>query len=163
MKNEVTVCKTFSFDAAHQLVGHFGKCANLHGHTYKLEVKLRAVPNKIEGSTDEGFVIDFYHLKKLVNERIVDKMDHAFLAKGDEPALKSLIDTGAKVVVLGFRSTCENMAIYICRLLKSEGVPVHAVRMWETPTGWAEVLADDIDLSEEPNYNVYGGCDLDAN
>ena len=34
------VCKQFSFDASHQLVGHFGKCANLHGHTYKVEVSL---------------------------------------------------------------------------------------------------------------------------
>ena len=34
------VGKQFSFDASHQLVGHFGKCANLHGHTYKVEVVL---------------------------------------------------------------------------------------------------------------------------
>lgn len=160
-KNEVVVGKIFSFDAAHQLVGHFGKCANLHGHTYKLEVMLKAQPNQVVGSSDEGFVIDFYHLKKKVKELIVDRLDHAFIAKGDEPALQTLQHTGAKVVVLGFRTTVENMARYICWRLMKEGLPVYAVRMWETPTGWAEVYAEDIDLEKGPNYNTIGGCDLD--
>lgn len=156
----VTVCKVFSFDAAHQLVGHFGKCANLHGHTYKVEIKLTAPPNTEAGSTDEGFVMDFYHLKKHVGEGLIEKMDHAFLAKGDEPALETLKASGAKVVVLGFRSTCENMATYMCSYLMKAGLPVSSVRVWETPTGWAEVHAVDID-PENPQYNVYGGCDLD--
>lgn len=46
MLNEVSVCKIFTFDAAHQLVGHKGKCSNLHGHTYKLEVVLKGKPMK---------------------------------------------------------------------------------------------------------------------
>jgi len=179
-KNEVLVCKTFSFDASHQLIGHFGKCANLHGHTYKLEVKVKDVPIQIQPTSSvirtgmphgeaaekwqrssEGFVIDFYHLKQVVNELIVDRMDHAFLAMGNEPALDVLKESGAKVVVLGFRTTVENMARYICWRLMKAGLPVHSVRMWETPTGWAEVLAEDIDLVNGPNYRTVGGCDLD--
>ena len=174
-KNEVLVCKTFSFDSSHQLIGHFGKCANLHGHTYKLEVKCKAEPIKHPSEyaalgpdaredeliSSEGFVIDFYHLKKIVNKLIVDPMDHAFLAMGNEPALELLKESGVKVVVLGFRTTVENMARYICWRLMSAGLPVHSVRMWETPTGWAEVLAEDIDMEEGPNYRTIGGCDLD--
>lgn len=159
--NDVTVCKVFSFDASHQLVGHFGKCANLHGHTYKLEVRLKAQPNRIHGSSDESFVIDFYNLKKTVNELIVDKLDHAFIAQGNEPALIALQATEVKVVVLGFRSTVENMSRYICWRLMKEGMPVHSVRMWETPTGWAETLAEDVDIALGPNYHNTGGCDLD--
>ena len=41
------------FDAAHSLPGYQGKCANLHGHTYMVEVV-------IEGAIGEnGFVMDF--------------------------------------------------------------------------------------------------------
>lgn len=176
-KEQVMVCKTFSFDSSHQLVGHFGKCANLHGHTYKLEVKCLDTPgvhpdeddlafllddkDMQENISNEGFVIDFYHLKKIVNEVIVDKLDHAFIAMGNEPALKILRASGAKVVVLGFRTTVENMSRYICWRLMKAGLPVHSVRMWETPTGWAEVLADDIDIINGPSYRTIGGCDLD--
>lgn len=159
-KGQVTVGKIWTFDSSHQLVGHFGKCANVHGHTYKLEVLLKAEPSKAMGDTDEGFVMDFYHLKRVIGERIVDKMDHAFLAKGDEPILPTLQATGAKVVMLGFRSTCENMASYICWNLMQVGLPVYAVRVWETPTGWAEVRAHDMPV-DGPTYNVYGSCDLD--
>ncbi|HOV52500.1 MAG TPA: 6-carboxytetrahydropterin synthase, partial [Methanothrix sp.] len=45
------------FDAAHSLPGYIGKCANLHGHTYQVEVV-------VEGEIGEdGFVMDFYHMK----------------------------------------------------------------------------------------------------
>lgn len=160
-KNEVVVCKTWTFDSSHQLTGHFGKCANCHGHTYKLEVKLKGVPHQGVGETDEGFVMDFYHLKSIVGDLIVEKLDHAFIARGDEPILPVLQETGAKVVVLGFRTTVENMARYICWKLMKSGLPVHSVRMWETPTGWAEAYAADIDLLHGPNYATSGGCDLD--
>jgi len=185
--NEVVVGKIFSFDSSHQLVGHCGKCANVHGHTYKLEVMLKGSPQKVlpledyankdivsetfrdvnarrvhaDAISDEGFVIDFYLLKQLVNKLIVDKMDHAFLARGDEPILPTLKETGAKVVVLGFRTTVENMARYICWRLMKTGLPVYCIRMWETPTGWAEVYASDIDIENGPDYAISGVCDLD--
>lgn len=179
---QVLVCKTFSFDSSHQLMGHFGKCANLHGHTYKLEVKCKAEPHKHSSDSfaasdfgdqgitadeaaaydsSEGFVIDFYHLKSIVNALIVDKLDHAFIAMGNETVLDQLKESGAKVVVLGFRTTVENMAQYIAWRLIQAGLPIHSVRMWETPTGWAEVLAEDIPLTG-PEYRTIGGCDLDG-
>ncbi|WP_025690904.1 6-carboxytetrahydropterin synthase QueD [Paenibacillus zanthoxyli] len=159
MLGEVTVCKIFSFDAAHQLVGHKGKCANVHGHTYKLEVVLKGKPVAEKGRSDEGFVADFGDIKALVKEHVVDKLDHAFLAKGDEPVLESLKASGSKTEVLSFRTTAENLASYIVYTLKRSGLPVYSVKLWETPTAWAEVLAADIP-EEGPSYRLYGGCDL---
>lgn len=159
MSHEVTVCKIFSFDAAHQLVGHKGKCANVHGHTYRLEVVLKGRPVTGEGRSDEGFVADFGDIKALVKERVVDKLDHAFLARGDEPVLETLKATGSKVAVLSFRTTAENLAGYIAYTLKSSGLPVYSVKLWETPTAWAEVLAGDLP-AEGPAYCQTGGCDL---
>ncbi|MGA9098800.1 MAG: 6-carboxytetrahydropterin synthase QueD, partial [Methanotrichaceae archaeon] len=60
------------FDAAHSLPGYQGKCANLHGHTYKVEVV-------IEGPIGEnGFVMDFFQLKKILNS-VLEDLDHSNL------------------------------------------------------------------------------------
>lgn len=160
MKNEVTVCKIFTFDSAHQLVGHKGKCSNLHGHTYKLEVVLKGVPSSEAGHSDEGFVIDFSDIKAIVQQNLVDRLDHAFLAMGNEPVLETLTRTGSKVALLSFRTTVENMSAYIAYQLKLASLPLYAVKLWETPTSWAEVLASDIP-DEGPSYRLYGGCDCE--
>lgn len=156
--NKVRVCKIFTFDSAHQLVGHKAKCANVHGHTYKMEVQVEGPTIGQENTSDEGFVIDFSDLKLVVNELLIDRLDHAFIAKGDEPILPTLVSTNSKVAILGFRSTCENMAMYATWILKKAGIPVYSVKVWETPTGWAEVLASEIPESG-PTYKMYGGCD----
>lgn len=158
---QVTVTKIFTFDSAHQLVGHKAKCANVHGHTYKLEVTLKGpVITKEQSVSDDGFVMDFTDLKEIVKELVVDPMDHAFIAKGDEPILEVVKASGSKFYELGFRSTCENMSLYICHLLKQNNVPVHSVKLWETPTGWAEAFADDLP-ENGPIYNRAGGCDCE--
>lgn len=67
--------KTFTFEAAHQLPDEecYGACRNLHGHTYKLIVE-------IEGKIDVfGWVMNFKDLKKIVNEKVINKFDHQFL------------------------------------------------------------------------------------
>ncbi|SET29402.1 6-carboxytetrahydropterin synthase QueD [Paenibacillus sp. NFR01] len=160
MLNEVSVCKIFTFDAAHQLIGHKGKCSNLHGHTYKLEVVLKGVPVTEPGHSDEGFVIDFGDIKALVRQSLVDRLDHAFLAKGDEPVLETLQSSGSKVALLSFRTTVENMAAYIAYKLKQAALPLYSVKLWETPTSWAEVLAADVP-ADGPSYRLHGGCDCE--
>jgi len=160
MLNEVSVCKIFTFDAAHQLIGHKGKCSNLHGHTYKLEVVLKGRPNTEKGHSDEGFVIDFSDIKSTVRQLLIDRLDHAFLAMGNEPVLETLIQTDSKVAVLSFRTTAENLSCYIAYKLKQCGLPLYSVKLWETPTSWAEVLAEDIP-EEGPVYRLHGGCDCE--
>ena len=53
------LCREFKFDAAHNLVNYHGKCETLHGHTYRLAVVLKGVPD------DEGMVFDFVELKNM--------------------------------------------------------------------------------------------------
>jgi 6-pyruvoyltetrahydropterin/6-carboxytetrahydropterin synthase len=60
------------FDAAHSLPGYIGKCANLHGHTYQVELV-------VEGQVGaDGFVMDFYLLKKILANALQD-LDHSCL------------------------------------------------------------------------------------
>lgn len=67
------VSKDFKFDAAHHLTKYNGKCENPHGHTYRLRVTLEGKLN------DDDMVMDFVALKKLVNDKVLSKYDHADL------------------------------------------------------------------------------------
>lgn len=68
MKLKIT--KEFTFDAAHHLTKYYGKCENVHGHTYRLLVTLNGEvqPN--------GMVIDFIIFKRIVTKHILDFLDH---------------------------------------------------------------------------------------
>jgi 6-pyruvoyltetrahydropterin/6-carboxytetrahydropterin synthase len=121
---EVTVTKIFTFDSAHRLDDYVGKCANLHGHTYKLEVSLR-------GRTDDrGIVVDFSEIKQIVNEQILAKYDHQFL--NDH---------------FSFNTTAENLVVFFFEVIDSylrqakaeQKVTLVKLRLWETPTCYAEI------------------------
>lgn len=68
------VLKEFEFDAAHYLPEYNGKCERLHGHTYKLVVKVEGTPDK------EGMVIDFIRLKNIVKEEVLSVNEKAALS-----------------------------------------------------------------------------------
>lgn len=139
----VRIYKDFTFEAAHQLVGYEGDCANVHGHSYKLRVGLLGLTEKQTGP-DEGFLMDFSVLKSRVREIFLDRWDHSFLAKGDEAIVPALLETGCKVICLGFRPTAENMCRYILWLLFTNKLPVDSVTLHETETSFAEARIEDM-------------------
>lgn len=112
-----TVTKEFTFDSAHHLENYVGPCANVHGHTYKLQVTLEG---RVNPAT--GMIIDFNRLKQEVNIRIIDILDH-----------KMLND------VLAFNPTAELMAQWMFDQLRLADLPVVKIRLWETPTSFATV------------------------
>lgn len=64
------ITKIFTFDSSHMLDGHDGKCQNLHGHTYKLEITVSDDP--VRGGPKDGMVMDFTDLKAIVKQHITD-------------------------------------------------------------------------------------------
>ena len=118
MKTSIT--KTFNFEAAHKLPNHDGKCANLHGHSYKFEVTV--IGEIIKDGPKEGMVMDFADLSKVVNSEILEKWDHQFLND-----------------ILPFTTTAENLATEIFKILKANGLNVTKVRLWETAKAYATV------------------------
>jgi 6-pyruvoyltetrahydropterin/6-carboxytetrahydropterin synthase len=72
------VSKDFTFEASHVLPRHPGKCSKLHGHSWKLTVAIRG---PINPQTD--FVADFGDLSKIVNQRIIEQIDHQHLGLGN--------------------------------------------------------------------------------
>jgi 6-pyruvoyltetrahydropterin/6-carboxytetrahydropterin synthase len=67
----VIVRRRFTFEAAHRLPRHPGKCRDLHGHSYRLAV---SVDRPVDPET--GLAIDFSDLKEIVRREVVDRLDH---------------------------------------------------------------------------------------
>ena len=120
----VLVSKEFTFDAAHHLHAYEGKCKNLHGHTY------RAVLG-ISGYTDElGLVIDFGEIKEIWKQHIEIHLDHRYLNE----TLPPMNTTAENMVVWIY----EKLAQHITEEQKVRGVRVEFVRLYETPSSYAE-------------------------
>ena len=121
----VLISKEFTFDSAHHLHAYDGKCQNLHGHTYKLQVIMNGKPDY------RGIVIDFAEIKRMTKERIINRLDHKYLNE----------------VLPLMNTTAENMVVWIYeelnQALLEEGlapnIKLEEVRLWETPTSYAAV------------------------
>ncbi|GAB4246384.1 MAG: 6-carboxytetrahydropterin synthase QueD [Thermoleophilia bacterium] len=118
-----SVTKILSFDAAHSLPDHEGKCRNLHGHSYRVEVTVAGEIRR-QGPA-RGMVMDFSELEERAERLIVEPLDHRFLNE-----------------VVDFPPTAERLALWMMERLRADGLPVVRIRLWETPTSYAEVEAD---------------------
>ncbi len=111
-----------SFAAAHQLHGYKGKCENLHGHNWKIELEVAG-----HVLNDIGLLIDFHDLKDILKSVLAD-LDHVNL---NETELFSTINPSS-----------ENIAQHISTDVQkriSEGdfgedIHVRAVTVWESGT-----------------------------
>jgi queuosine biosynthesis protein QueD len=112
------LAKDFYFEAAHHLTNYEGKCKNIHGHSYRLRVTIKGKPE------NNGMIMDFSDLKKIVNDNIVGVFDHTDLNEHlDQP-------------------TAENLCIYIWEALKSD-LPLYEVKLWETRDSSAFIRSED--------------------
>ena len=127
------------FDSAHFLHGYEGKCANIHGHHWVVEVKICG--DKLqESGTKRGMLVDFSDFKQAVKE-LADGFDHALIyEKGTlKPAtLTALNDEGFLLIETEFRPTAENFARHIYNDLCKKGLPVFSVSVYESPENCAE-------------------------
>ncbi|GFP77608.1 6-carboxytetrahydropterin synthase QueD [Clostridium fungisolvens] len=127
-----------SFDSAHFLSRYEGKCANIHGHRWKVEIEVQAETLVTDGQL-KGMVIDFGDLKKDV-KAMVDYYDHALIIeKGSirEETLCCLKKDGFKIIEMNFRTTAENFAAFFYTTMKEKGYDVKSATVYETPTNSA--------------------------
>lgn len=131
------VTKTVRFDAAHLLTNHQGKCRNLHGHTYTLNITVAQAPE-----VSDDMVMDFKDLKNVCEEFILSRFDHTFIYDETSPVECEIASVLAKydmrTVALPCRSTAENLARYFFGVLHERISGLVSVRVWETPTSVAE-------------------------
>ena len=130
------IAKEFRWEMGHRLPEHFGKCKNIHGHSYKMIVELEGKLN------EQGMILDFYELKKIVNP-FVEKLDHSFLVySGDEELIIFLEKMDSKKIIVDFQSTVENIAGYFLGEISKNKFPSNIsslkVKVFETENVYAE-------------------------
>lgn len=107
------ITRIFTFSAAHHLTDYKGICERPHGHTYRLAVKVEGEVAK------DGFVVDFAVLKKVVEKKVLAKLDH-----------RDLNDI--------FKNpSAENIVLWIWKQLKNIGrlakrkIKLDEIKLWE--------------------------------
>ena len=128
-----------TFDSAHFLAGYQGKCANIHGHCWRVEAQFAGEALQQSGQ-QRGMLIDFTDIKRAVRA-LADSLDHTLIY--EEGSLKlstveALKGEGFKLTPVAFRPTAENFARYFFDELAAKGLPVSLVRVYETQDNCAE-------------------------
>ena len=145
----IRITKQFSFETGHALYGYDGKCKNVHGHSYRLDVTVIGVPISDNTNVKFGMVIDFGDLKKIVKEEIVNVFDHATVFNKNTPHMelaKELEDRRHNVLLVDYQPTSEMMVIDFADKIKKrlpENIKLHSLKLQETATSFAEWFASD--------------------
>src|SRR3970282_2736511 len=97
------IAKEFRWEMGHRLPEHFGKCKNIHGHSYKMIIELEGEVGK------SGMVMDYYDVKKILGP-VIEKLDHAFMVyKEDKEIISFLKKMKSKIMIVDFQSTVEHI------------------------------------------------------
>jgi 6-pyruvoyltetrahydropterin/6-carboxytetrahydropterin synthase len=135
--------RIFHFDMAHVLLNYPGKCKNIHGHTYKLEVTVKGVPCNEETSPKKGMLIDFSDFKNLIHNEIINFWDHALMIHQDSDPilLNALKNNYEKIIIVPFQPTTENMICELAAIIKKilpSDLQLFSLRLYETENSFAE-------------------------
>lgn len=147
--SKIRITKQFTFETGHALYGYDGKCKNIHGHSYKLNVTVLGTPIADSSNVKFGMVIDFTDLKKIVKEEIVDVFDHATVFNQNTPHVelaKELKERGHLVILVDYQPTSENMVLDFVDKIKGrlpKGIELFSLRLQETESSFAEWFASD--------------------
>jgi 6-pyruvoyltetrahydropterin/6-carboxytetrahydropterin synthase len=132
------IYKEVCFDASHRLLHYEGKCKNLHGHRFRVEVWLAG---EIDSQT--GILVDFNVIRD-----VVERFDHQVILNREDPMIGCLEKYQPVVTTEGDPSS-EVLAGEIRKLLDREcqlgrnGARVVRIRVWESDTCCAEQVYED--------------------
>ena len=115
--------KHFHFEAAHSLAFHPGKCSQVHGHSYRLEVAVRG-PLQTDGPA-RGMIEDFDVIRQIVRSHVIDVLDHQ--------NLNDFIEN----------PTAERIALWVWERLTPRLSGLDELVVWETATSCATLRRDD--------------------
>lgn len=128
-----SVTKRIEFCYGHRLLDYDGICRHPHGHNALAEIELRA--SALDG---RNMVCDFNDIKRLIKGWIDRELDHKMVLRHDDPLVEPLRQLGEPMYLLDSNPTVERIARLIFDIAVAEGLPVVRVRVWETPTSFAD-------------------------
>lgn len=132
-----TLKSEIEFDMAHYLSGYEGKCSNIHGHRYRLIVKVSK--DKLQESGQfRGMVDDFSNIKAALKQ-IHDMFDHKLVIEDNEEGKQiekqlSKLSNNFDIYFVPYRPTAEEMSRHIFNTLKNKEISITEVELFETPT-----------------------------
>jgi len=142
-----TIKRWIETDTGHRVPNHKSKCKHMHGHRYRWQAEIEGDVVTESGVSEEGMLIDFSDISRILTEHIHDVVDHAFIVyQGDEEARTALEALGSehRTVVVSFIPTAENLAKWAFeqiegKITNSYGNRLRLVAMHvrETPKSWA--------------------------
>ena len=135
---QIRLYKEVSFDASHRLLHYRGKCHNLHGHRWKVEIW-------IIGKTDDqtNILVDYNEIKQAVY-----RYDHQIILHKDDPMVPRIEEFHPVITTPG-DPTSELLAELIRDSIEAAYAPsgrdvrVETIRVWESPSCYAELRHED--------------------
>jgi 6-pyruvoyltetrahydropterin/6-carboxytetrahydropterin synthase len=131
---KVGIYKEVQIDTSHRLLYYKGKCANLHGHRWKVEVWMEGEPNPAT-----QILIDYSLIKQ-----VIDKYDHQIILNRDDPMVPCIQKFNPVIMTPGdptselIASIIRDDLYAICRDLRIKAT-IPKIRVWESPTSCAEL------------------------
>lgn len=155
----ITVSRYHDISCGHRVVGHEGKCKNLHGHNYRIHFTARGTMSG--GKLDNlGRVVDFSVIKTQMCAWLEEHWDHKTIlwnrdpwwralqaAENGMPALEGINDG---IIAIDYNPTAENMALFLLyniapRMMKGTYAQIIEVEIEETRKCSAKVSLRETD------------------
>ncbi len=149
------ITKIGRFEYAHRIMNHPGKCANLHGHSGKVEITVTG-----EVSEETGMVLDFEVLSDFFKSNVDRYLDHATLLQEKDEYLVNFVyqmqgkqPTLKPPTLFALPPTAEEIATFILDrleeyirsrevlLVPQDRISSYKVKLWETETSYVEVTS----------------------
>ena len=133
------ITKEYRFCAAHRLMHHKGRCANIHGHNYVVRVTVDRFDTIDE---ETGMVADFSEVRDILS-RIFDPYDHSIILNEKDPILEKVRELGDfRIHFFPGEPTAENMCRYffylVEKLLYEKDLSLRIISIQETEGSSAE-------------------------
>lgn len=143
IKNNMKVAKLFEISVGHRLSNYEGKCKHWHGHNYIGELIFES-----EFLNQQGMLIDFGQMKRIIKTLIDKKFDHKFLLKRYDAFNEAMIKTAKKYedkkdssfVIVDYNPTVENIIKDIQKTIERVYPDFKIkIKLSETSTSYAEI------------------------
>ena len=135
------ITKIFRFEMAHAVFGYKGKCQHIHGHSYVLHVSVTDQTTPDNFIASPGFIIDFKDLKKMVNESVIDGLDHKLVLSNEYLAVNKSMIIEKNIITWDAEPTAENILIYTRNQLQQAfpaEIKLKKLLLFETADSYAE-------------------------
>lgn len=136
----ITISKIFRFEAAHAIHRYPGSCAQIHGHSYELEVTVKAKEFSEGFIPGPGIVMDFKDLKSIVQDCALRLLDHKLILSRAYLAESKNSYSKEELVIFDAEPTAENLLVFLKAKIAPrlpQGIELDSLKLCETRDSFA--------------------------